>query len=49
MDHVNSTGANVPNNQLVKGYLESKWSRNPANYNRIGKQIVAFTNMFMNA
>ena len=34
---------------LIKEYLDIKFPNNPDNYNRIGRQIVAFTNEYVNA
>ena len=39
---------NAPSTMLIKEYLDLKWWRNPDNYNRIGRQIVAFTNEYVN-
>ena len=33
---------------LIKQYLDSKFSTNPKNYNRIRRQIVFFTNLHIN-
>ena len=38
----------VPHSMLIKQYLDSKFSTNPKNYNRIGRQIVFFTNLHIN-
>ena len=38
----------VPNSLLIKKYLDSKFSTNPNVYNRIGRQIVFFTNLHIN-
>ena len=39
---------NVPSSTLIKEFLDLKWSHNPDNYNRVGRQIVAFTNEYVN-
>ena len=38
------TQGNVPTTQNIKQYLELKYKSNPKTYNRIGRQIVCFTN-----
>ena len=34
----------IPHSMLIKQYLDIKFSTNPKNYNRVGRQIVFFTN-----
>ena len=38
----------IPHSMLIKQYLDIKFSTNPKNYNRVGRQIVFFTNQHIN-
>ena len=47
VDYLLQSGG-VPSSLLIKKYLETKYGGNPRSFNRVGKQIVHFTNQHIN-